>query len=170
MSRHPARRAWMAAALVCAGLGLVSCGTDPDTAVQSSDAADTPACKLLRPVSVEFGLGEPSVSQMSGEGCTAHSHEFGTLTVTMRDRPLETAATGQGKRSTMRFGDHDAVMLMGSLNGVCKIFLDSGEKNTLELRLGRTTAMTPQVCTSLKKATAKVADGLAAQAPASASG
>ncbi|MER6501069.1 hypothetical protein ABT218_17170 [Streptomyces sp. NPDC001455] len=69
----------------------------------------------------------------------------------------------------MRFGDHDAVMLMGSLDGVCKIFLDAGEKSTVELRLGRTTAMTPQVCTSLKKATAKVADWLAPQPPASAS-
>ncbi|MGW3682388.1 hypothetical protein [Streptomyces prasinus] len=170
MSRQPARRALTAAALVCACLGLVSCGAEPDTAVRTSDAADTPACKVLRPLSVEFGLGEPSASQMSGEGCTAHSHEFGTLTVILRDRPLETAATGQGKRSTMRFGDHDAVMLMGSLNGVCKIFLGSGEKSTVELRLGRTTAMTPQVCTSLKKATAKLADRLAPQAPASESG
>ncbi|MFD3922062.1 hypothetical protein [Streptomyces sp. NPDC058595] len=166
MSRHPAGRALMAAALVCAGLGLVSCSTDPDTAVRSSDSADTPTCKLLRPVSVEFDLGQPAVSQMSEEGCTAHSHEFGTLTVTPRDKPLEAAATGQGKRSTMRFGEHEAVMLMGSLNGVCKIFLDTGEKNSLELRLGRTTAMTPQVCDSLKEAAAKVASELPAPAAA----
>lgn len=170
MSRHPARRALMAAALVCAGLGLVSCSTDPETAVQSSDSADSPACKLLRPVSVEFDLGQPSASQMSGEGCTAHSHEFGTLTVTMRDRPLEAVATGQGKRSTMRFGEHEAVMLMGSLNGVCKIFLDSGEKNSVELRLGRTTAMTPQVCTSLKQAAEKFAAELPAPASTTAAG
>ncbi|MGA4966506.1 hypothetical protein [Streptomyces pseudogriseolus] len=170
MSRQPARRAWTAAALVCACLGLVSCGAEPDSAVRASAADDTPACKVLRPLAVEFGLGEPSVSEMSGEGCTAHSHDFGTLTVLLRDRPLEDTVTGQGERSTMRFGDHDAVMLMGSLDGVCKIFLDAGERNTVELRLGRTTAMTPQVCTSLKKATAKVADGLAPQPSATASG
>ena len=56
---------------------------------------------------------------------------FGTLTVLLRDRPLEDTVTGQGERSTMRFGDHDAVMLMGSLDGVCKIFLDAGELETL---------------------------------------
>ncbi|MER6501070.1 hypothetical protein ABT218_17175 [Streptomyces sp. NPDC001455] len=94
MSRQPARRARTAAAPVCACLGLVSCGAEPDSAVRASDAADTPACKVLRPRAVEFGLGEPSVSQMSEEGCTAHSHEFGTLTVLLRDRPLEDTATG----------------------------------------------------------------------------
>ncbi|EGX54542.1 hypothetical protein SZN_37436, partial [Streptomyces zinciresistens K42] len=159
MSRHPVPRALTAAALLCAGLGLVSCST-PESAVSASDASDTPACKLLRPVSVRFGLGQPSVSQMSGEGCTAHSPEFGTLTVTMRDKPLDAVATGEGKRSALRFGGRDAVMLMGSLDGVCKIFLGSGARDTVELRLGRTTAMTPQVCSSLKKATAKVAEGL----------
>ncbi|WP_330177290.1 hypothetical protein OG875_29555 [Streptomyces sp. NBC_01498] len=168
MSRHPARRALMAAALVCAGLGLVSCASTPDPDAQSAGSADTPACRMFKPVSVDLGLGEPSVSQMAGDGCTAHTHEFGTLTLTLRDRPYEAVATGDGKRSTMKFGEYDAVMLMGSLNGVCKIFLDTGEKDSVELRLGRTTAMTPQVCTSLKKAAGKLAASL--PAPTAAAG
>ncbi|CAM5724851.1 hypothetical protein STENM223S_05273 [Streptomyces tendae] len=61
-------------------------------------------------------------------------------------------------------------MLMGSLDGACKIPGRAAERNTVELRLGRTTAMTPQVCTSLKKATAKVADGLAPKPSATAVG
>lgn len=167
MNRHRARRALKAATLVCATLGLVSCASGPEAG--RARPADTPACRLFRPVSAEIGLGEPSVSAMTEGGCTAHKSEYGTLTLTVRDRPLASAASGDGHRTTMRFSGHDAVMLMGALNGVCKIFLDTGERTSVELRLGRTTAMTPQVCTSLKEAARKVAARLPASAAAAGS-
>ncbi|MFF0393813.1 hypothetical protein ACFYS8_34675 [Kitasatospora sp. NPDC004615] len=156
MDRPRARNVLTAAAVAAATLTLASCST-ATPATDQAHPDEPPACKMLRPVSVELGLGEPSVSGLSDRGCSSYKYRFGTLTLMLDDRPLADAATGDGTRTELQFHGKSAVMLMGALNGVCKVFLDSGEHSSIELRLGRTTAMTPQVCTDVKTAAEKVA-------------
>lgn len=164
-TRHPVRRALAAAAtLACAAWGVTACGT---SSAEEAPRADTEACELYRPVSMELGLGEPTVSSIGTNGCTSQSHEIGTLTLLLDDRPLDAAASGDGKRAEMKIKGREAVMLEGALNGVCKIFLPNGEKSSVELRLTRTTAMTPQICRDVKKAAGILADRLPAKQQAS---
>ncbi|GAA2658090.1 hypothetical protein [Streptomyces lunalinharesii] len=161
MTRHRIPRLLAAAAaLLCAAGTLTSCATA--SPADAAPAADTPACKLFRPISHAVGLGEPSVSTVSADGCTAYGAEYGTLTLSLDDRPLAAASRGDGKRTEMEVGGRHAVMLMGAINGVCKIFLESDDRSSVELRLGRTTAMTPQVCAALKPVADKVAGRLPA--------
>lgn len=165
MTRHPVRRVLAAVAtLLCATWGVTACGT---SSAGEAPRADTPACKMFRPVSLELGLGEPQVSSISTDGCTSQSHEIGTLTLLLDDRPLDVAGSGDGKRAEMKIKGKEAVMLEGALNGVCKIFLPNGEKSSVELRLTRTTAMTPQICRDVKKAAGILAERLPAKQQAS---
>ncbi|MBB0242557.1 hypothetical protein FNQ90_00160 [Streptomyces alkaliphilus] len=162
MNRRHARHALTAAVLVCVPWGLVAC-TSSSPEDDRDPSADTPACELFRPVAVDLGLGDPSASSISPHGCTAYEEEYGTFTLTLDDRPLAAAAAGAGRRTEMEINGREAVMLMGAMDGVCKIFLPVDERSSVELRLGRTTAMTPQVCTSLEEAAEKVAARLAAR-------
>ncbi|MFF7990871.1 hypothetical protein ACFZDG_13920 [Kitasatospora xanthocidica] len=164
MDRPRARHALTAAAVAVATWALTSCSTATPASTQAQ-AEEPPACRMLRPVSAEMGLGEPSVSGLSTHGCSSYKYRFGTLTLTLDERPLAEAATGDGTRTDLAFHGKPAVMLMGALNGVCKVYLDSGEHSSIELRLGRTTAMTPQVCSDVKTAAEKVAARLPATPP-----
>jgi hypothetical protein len=160
MTRHPVRRALAAAAaLACAAWGAAACGSSSAT---EAPASDTPACTMLRPVAQELGLSEPAVSSIAEDGCTAQEHEYGTLTLRPEDRPLDAAVSGDGKRTRMEIEGRDAVMLEGALNGVCKVFLANGDHSSVELRLSRTTAMTPQICRDVKKAAGVLAGRLPA--------
>lgn len=161
MNRHPVRRAAAAAAaLACVTWGAAACSSSSAT---EAPAADTPACTMLRPVAEELDLSEPAVSSIAKDGCTAQEHEYGTLTLRPDDRPLDAAATGAGERTEMEIEGREAVMLMGALDGVCKIYLANGDRSSVELRLARTTAMTPQICDSLKSAAEQLAPRLPAK-------
>ncbi|MEV7025618.1 hypothetical protein [Kitasatospora sp. NPDC093558] len=156
MDRPRARNVLTAAAVAAATWALASCSTATPASSQAQPD-ESPACRMLRPVSAELGLGEPSVSGLSSRGCSSYKYRFGTLTLTLDERPLAEAATGDGTRTDLEFHGKPAVMLMGALNGVCKVYLEGGERTSIELRLGRTTAMTPQVCSDVKTAAEKVA-------------